>query len=504
MQEHIKRRPRVPERRQPHDVLLRPRRPGVRRRLRHRRRRARSSTSCSACARPSPRATRCATRRASRASAPRSSGRSPRWTGRRRRAQMTALMRAAIVGAGPSGFYAAAQLLTSEEPEFEVDLFDRLPTPFGLVRAGVAPDHPKIKAVTRVYEKTAQHRGFRFFGGVELGARRHAPGPAGPLPRGALRGRTATDNRSASRARTCPARTRPPSSWPGTTATPTTRTTSSTSRAKRVVVIGNGNVAVDVARMLVLDPRRAGGHRHRRPRDRAARRGRGRRRSSCSAAAAPRRPRSPPRAARAGRARRARTSSSTRPTWSSTRTARTWLETEDDHDATSATSRSCASTPQREPHGKPSAACDLRFLRSPVEILGEARTAAVTGVRIERNEIVEDGRAVATGEEEVIACGLVIRSIGYRGAPLAGIPFDERRGLIPNQGGRVVDRRRARGRRVRHRLGQARPVRRHRHEQEGRADTVARSSRTRAAGKLNRSPDADDVRGPAREQCPSS
>ena len=75
--------------------------------------------------------------------------------------------RAAVVGAGPSGFYAADQLL---KEGVAVDLFDALPTPFGLVRAGVAPDHPKIKSVTRVYEKTAQHPGFRFFGGVEVGA----------------------------------------------------------------------------------------------------------------------------------------------------------------------------------------------------------------------------------------------------------------------------------------------------------------------------------------------
>ena len=73
-------------------------------------------------------------------------------------------MRAAVIGAGPSGFYAADQLLTAG---FEVDLFDALPTPFGLVRAGVAPDHPKIKSVTRVYEKTAAKPGFRFFGGVD-------------------------------------------------------------------------------------------------------------------------------------------------------------------------------------------------------------------------------------------------------------------------------------------------------------------------------------------------
>jgi ferredoxin--NADP+ reductase len=75
------------------------------------------------------------------------------------------MTRAVIVGAGPSGFYAADQLLGAG---FEVDVLDALPTPFGLVR-GVAPDHPKIKAVTRVYEKTAKKDGFRFFGGVVPG-----------------------------------------------------------------------------------------------------------------------------------------------------------------------------------------------------------------------------------------------------------------------------------------------------------------------------------------------
>src|SRR3954471_24301833 len=75
--------------------------------------------------------------------------------------------RAAVVGAGPAGFYACEDLL---KHGFEVDLYDVLPTPFGLVRSGVAPDHPKIKSVTRVYEKTARKEGFRFFGGVELGS----------------------------------------------------------------------------------------------------------------------------------------------------------------------------------------------------------------------------------------------------------------------------------------------------------------------------------------------
>ena len=78
-------------------------------------------------------------------------------------------LRVAIIGAGPSGFYAADQIIKDPETHAQVDLFDRLPTPYGLVRGGVAPDHPKIKSVTRVYEKTAAKEGFRFFGNVEIG-----------------------------------------------------------------------------------------------------------------------------------------------------------------------------------------------------------------------------------------------------------------------------------------------------------------------------------------------
>jgi ferredoxin/flavodoxin---NADP+ reductase len=90
----------------------------------------------------------------------------------------------------------------------------------------------------------------------------------------------------------------------------------------------------------------------------------------------------------------------------------------------------------REPQGK-SHRIELRFLRSPVEILGEGSDGPVTGVRVSVNELV-DGRAVPTGEEEVIECGLVLRSIGYRGRPLDGIPWNAERGLIANEGGRVA------------------------------------------------------------------
>jgi ferredoxin/flavodoxin---NADP+ reductase len=156
-------------------------------------------------------------------------------------------MRAAVLGAGPAGFYATDQLLKAG---FAVDLYDALPTPFGLVRAGVAPDHPKIKSVTRVYARTAGHEAFRFFGGVELGAdisrkdllaRYHAVGYAVG---------TATDNRLG-----IPGEDRPGSQpatdfvawYNGHPQFPDQRFDLNGGRA---VVIGNGNVA----RMLVLDP----------------------------------------------------------------------------------------------------------------------------------------------------------------------------------------------------------------------------------------------------------
>src|SRR3989337_2959270 len=78
-------------------------------------------------------------------------------------------LRVAIIGSGPSGIYAADHLLKQKDLSVEVDMFDRLPTPFGLVRGGVAPDHQKIKSVIKVYDKTAARPGFRFFGNVEFG-----------------------------------------------------------------------------------------------------------------------------------------------------------------------------------------------------------------------------------------------------------------------------------------------------------------------------------------------
>ena len=100
-------------------------------------------------------------------------------------------LRVAVIGSGPSGFYAAEHLQSQPDLLVQVDMYDRLPTPFGLVRGGVAPDHQKIKSVTRVYDRIAAHPEFRFFGNVELGRDITHDDLIGLLPRRDLRGRRA-------------------------------------------------------------------------------------------------------------------------------------------------------------------------------------------------------------------------------------------------------------------------------------------------------------------------
>jgi ferredoxin--NADP+ reductase len=338
-------------------------------------------------------------------------------------------MRAAIVGAGPSGFYATDQLLKAG---FEVDLYDVLPTPFGLVRAGVAPDHPKIKSVIRVYVKTAGHEAFRFFGGVELGK---------GIAREELLERyhaivyavgTATDNRLG-----IPGEDRPGShaatefvAWYN--GHPHFADQQFDLNGGRAVVIGNGNVAIDVARMLVLDPGELA------PTDTADHA-----LEAFSAAGVT----EVVLLGRRGPAQAAFTNPELRELGELERADvivdPAQLEgVEEPEDTTKRRNLEILRDySRRTPQGK-SHRLELRFLRSPLEILGGGEDGSVTGVRVAINRLVtgEDGRVSAepTGEEELIECGLVLRSIGYRGLPLAGIPFDQRRGLIRNQDGRVV------------------------------------------------------------------
>jgi ferredoxin--NADP+ reductase len=336
---------------------------------------------------------------------------------------MSETNRAAVVGAGPAGFYAADQLLNAG---FEVDLYDALPTPFGLVRAGVAPDHPKIKNVTRVYEKTAAKEGFRFFGGVTLGS---------DITRVELLERyhvvlysvgTATDNKLGIPGEDLPGSYGATEFVGWYNGHPDYADHSFHLHGGRAVVIGNGNVAVDVARMLVLEPDEVS------VTDTA---------DHAIGALAEATVTEVVMLGRRGPAQAAFTNPELRELGELTRADIVVdpadLEVDAGEPETTTQKRNVEilrDFAARPLEGK-SHRVVLKFFTSPVEILG---TDHVEGVRVVHNEIV-DGRAVPTGEEEVIPCDLVLRSIGYRGEALCTVPFDDRRGLVRNDGGRVLD-----------------------------------------------------------------
>ncbi len=327
--------------------------------------------------------------------------------------------RAAVVGAGPSGFYAAGQLLAAG---FEVDLFDALPTPFGLVRAGVAPDHPKIKTVTRIFDKIAAKDGLRFFGGVIVGRDIAARELAERYHAVVYAFGTAADTRLGI----------PGEDLPGSHAAtafvgwynghPDHAHATYDLTAEHAVVIGNGNVAIDVARMLVLAPEEL------QPTDTA---------DHALDAFAASSIREVSVVGRRGPAQAAFTTPELLELGELSR-ADVVVDPDDLHGIPEDAGRNVdilRDYAARTPRADASHRIRLRFFWSPVEIVGDGRVEAI---RLARNRIV-GGRAVPTGEVQEIACGLVVRSIGYRGTPVEGIPFDDARGLVRNVGGRVVD-----------------------------------------------------------------
>jgi ferredoxin--NADP+ reductase len=349
-------------------------------------------------------------------------------------------LRVAIVGAGPAGFYAADKLLKAPDLDVEVELFDRLPTPWGLVRAGVAPDHPNIKAVSRIYEKTAALPGFRFHGNVEIGAtlthedllKHHhavlyAVGAAGDRRLG-IDGEDLAGSHGATEF----------VAWYN--GHPDACDFAFDLQGERAVVVGNGNVALDVARMLVLTRSEL------EVTDIADHALEALAESNITEVVV---------LGRRGPAQAAYTTPELRELGELTDAdvivdpaeaaldgaSQVWL----DSDAADRATRNNVSVVQeyaeREPSGKRKRVV-LRYLVSPVEILGDEH-GHVSGIRIVRNEPVatEDGtvRAKATDVEEVLDCSLVMRSIGYRGLAVDGVPFDDRAATIANAGGRVID-----------------------------------------------------------------
>jgi len=343
-------------------------------------------------------------------------------------------LRVAVVGSGPAGFYATDALLKSENPTVEVDLLDRLPTPWGLVRLGVAPDHENIKAVSRAFEKTAARPGFRFFGNVEVGSTVSHEELLRLYDAVVYTVGAQTDRRLGIPGEDLPG------SWAATefvawyNGHPDFQDCMFDLSHERAVVIGNGNVAIDCARMLALTAEELA------PTDTTdeavdaicaaaveeivmlGRRG------PVQAAF------TPPELKELGELAGADVIVDPGDLVLDPASEHAL---EEDRERARRNYELLEEFAQQEPSGKPRRIV-LRFLVSPVAILGTDRVEAVEVVH---NELVEEnGRLVArpTGGVEVIPAGIVLRSVGYKGVPLPGVPFDERTDTIPNEQGRVT------------------------------------------------------------------
>ncbi|MBI3993198.1 MAG: FAD-dependent oxidoreductase [Candidatus Lambdaproteobacteria bacterium] len=347
-------------------------------------------------------------------------------------------LRVAVVGSGPAGFYAAEELLRQEQPQVCVDMFDRLPTPYGLVRGGVAPDHQKIKSVIKLYERTAARPRFRFFGNVTFGSDVTREDLLAHYHQVLFCTGCETDNRMGIPGEELPG------SYPATifvgwyNAHPDYRDLSfALDQVQSVAVIGNGNVAMDVTRILArsiaeLEVTDIAGY----ALDAL-------KRSTVKTIYL---------LGRRGPAQAAFTNPEIRelcsmevadlvvhpPDLSLDPISQEFLDGAKDpvhkRNVEILTGQIAAGEGDKEKKIR------ARFFVSPTEILGTQR---VEGIRIEKNELVKDDkgtvRARGTGETEVLPVQMVFRSIGYRGSALPGMPFDEKAGIIANADGRVLE-----------------------------------------------------------------
>ncbi len=345
----------------------------------------------------------------------------------------------AIVGSGPSGFFAAASLLkaadSADHMDVAVDMLEMLPTPWGLVRSGVAPDHPKIKSVSAQFEKTAEDPRFRFFGNIKVGEQVSAAELAERYD-AVLYAVGAQSDRPLNI---------PGEDLPGSVAAvdfvgwynahPHFEQMAPDLSCARAVVVGNGNVAVDVARMLVTDP------------DELART------DIADHALESLRPCGVKEVLLVGRR---------GPLEAAFTTVELRelgelegvdvvidpadLEGISDDDVAAAGKiaknnikvlREYATREHNPQHRR----IVLRFLTSPIEIKGSEDGGQAESIVLGRNELVTDagGRMVAkdTGAREELPVQLVVRSVGYRGVPTPGLPFDDKAGTIPHSEGRI-------------------------------------------------------------------
>ncbi|HEX6030487.1 MAG TPA: FAD-dependent oxidoreductase [Tepidiformaceae bacterium] len=348
-------------------------------------------------------------------------------------------LRVAVIGSGPSAFYAAEDLLRSDAAKVEVDMFERLPMPFGLVRYGVAPDHQKIKEVTRAFEKTARDPRFRFFGGVGYGRdvwledlRKHYDAVVfGTGAQADRRMGIPGEDLEGSHSATAFV------AWYN--GHPDYRDMQFDLSSERAIVVGVGNVALDVARILSLSKEEllrtdipdyaVAALLKSRVREVHVIGRRGPAQAAFSA----------PELKEFGEI--AEASVHTLP-------EEVRLDARSRHDAEMAEDPALMrrleilqsyAEPARE---KKTRRVYLRFLLSPLELI-EDGNGRVSAARLGRNtlERTEGGSlaARATGEEMQMDTGLVLRAVGYKGTEILGLPFDNATGVVPNIGGRVMD-----------------------------------------------------------------
>ncbi|OBJ20193.1 NADP oxidoreductase [Mycobacterium sp. 1245499.0] len=342
----------------------------------------------------------------------------------------------AIVGSGPSGFFAASSLLKaadgSADIDIAVDMLEMLPTPWGLVRSGVAPDHPKIKSISKQFEKTSQDPRFRFFGNISVGEHVQADELAERYDAVVYAVGAQSDK----------ALNIPGEDLPGSIAAvdfvgwynahPNFEEATPDLSGARAVVVGNGNVALDVARILVTDPDVLG------------------QTDIADHALESLRPCGVDEVVVIGRRGPLQTAFTTLELRElgdlenvDVIVDPAQLENVSDEDAAAVGKtakqninvlRDYAKREPRPGHRR----IVLRFMTSPIEIKGKDRVEAIV---LGRNELVTDdnGRVSArdTGEREELPVQLVVRSVGYRGVPTPGLPFDDKTATIPNSGGRI-------------------------------------------------------------------
>lgn len=347
-------------------------------------------------------------------------------------------LRVAIIGSGPAGFYTVSNFLKQKELHVEFDMYDRLPTPFGLVRAGVAPDHQKDKSVTRAYDKNAQQPNFRFYGNVEYGTdlklddlKKHYHqvmfSTGAPFDRNlGVPGEDLDGSFSATEF----------VAWYN--GHPDFADREFDLSQESVAIVGVGNVAMDVARILCktheeLAITDIADHALEALKNSKIRNvyilGR---RGPAQAAF------TPPEIKEMGEFADADV---TVPHEEAVLDAASQAMLDEENDKNAKKNVAMVQEYAARPSSGKSRLLTIRFLVSPTELIG--KDGKVSAIRIVKNELVaqDDGsiRPRATDVEETIPVGLVFRSVGYKGNPLPEIPYNAEKGTIQNEAGRVVD-----------------------------------------------------------------